>query len=94
MKFKEYLLESGQLKDLSFLITEGKTNANLLKIGKDIAARLRVHFNGWWKDMGKFVFTDMEQTGTTFTAKDFNEAQQKLIQKRKDFANTPKFSMA
>jgi len=89
MRFKEYLVESGTITDFSFLITEGKTNQKLLEIGKRIAVQLKLKFNGWWKELNKFVFTDMEITGTTITARTFEEAQKKLAEKRKQFAAHP-----
>jgi len=68
---KERFYERGWLK--VDLINEGKEN----EIGKDIAKKLKLIFNGYWKEMDKLTFTD-PVSQNTFTAKDFQEAESKI----------------
>ena len=79
---QEYLLESGALS-LSDIILENEDNDvhKHYDEGKAIADKLGLMYNGWWEDMGKFVFSDPE-TETTFVAIDDAEAIDKIKEKR------------
>jgi hypothetical protein len=52
--------------------------------GEQISKDLKVIYNGYWKDMESYMFTD-PITKSTFLAKDKNEAKHKLKQLRKSF---------
>lgn len=68
---KERFYEKGWLK--VDLINEG----NDINTGKDIAKKLKLIFNGYWEEMDKWTFTDAVSQNT-FTAKDFQEAEEKI----------------
>lgn len=62
----------------------------LLQKGYDIADKLGVSFKGWQEGVGslkgQFLFNDDDETGSSFTARDENEARKKLADRRNEFA--------
>lgn len=82
MKYQEYLFEHGMLypNEIGSLISEESTEE-----GEKIAKAIGVRFVGFWKDIGKYLFNDDDETGTSFLAKDIEEARRKLKEKRKEF---------
>lgn len=79
MRHLEYLLEHRILKPSDFVLTEENEDE-----GKGIAHVIGATLVGWWKDMGKFMFTDTE-TGSSFTAKNMEEAKKKVRKLRTAF---------
>jgi hypothetical protein len=77
MSYLTYLLERNMLNVKSLLLTEFDKN-----IGLQIANRLGVTLNGWWEEAKKFAFTDSAKTRSTFVARDYAEAKEKLEQMR------------
>ena len=80
------------MRHLDFLFNRGVITVKDIQLneennaeGRMIAKKLGIRFLGFWADMGKYIFSDDDGTGTSFTAKDFKEAKDKLIQKYKDF---------
>ena len=80
MNYKEYLFDHG-MSNPEVSIAEGTAAAE----GESIAKTLGVRFIGYWDEISKFLFNDDNETGTSFAAKDLDEARQKLKQKRKEF---------
>ena len=75
-----YLFEHGLITPDKLHLTE-QTNSE----GLAIAKALGVRFLGFWKELGAYIFNDDDGTGTSFTAKNMEEAKAKLKQKYKEF---------
>jgi hypothetical protein len=75
MSFVDFLLENHVLElDMIELRRDEK--------GEDIAGKLDVEFIGWQPGLNKYLFKDSKGTGSSFTAKDFEEAELKLNRNR------------
>jgi hypothetical protein len=80
MNHIEYLFEHGLIGADKRQLNEDNSE------GMRIAKALGVRFLGFWAELGKYIFNDDDDTGTSFVAKDIDEARKKLQQKRKEFA--------
>lgn len=78
MSFKKFLKEN--------FITEKEMTPELAVQGKAIAQQLNVIFDGWWKEIDNWQFTD-PQTKSTFLADSPIEAKEKLAAMRKAFGD-------
>jgi len=71
--YLEYLVEKGCI-DINKLPLNEINNAEGIRIAKAIGVRL----NGWWDELGKWLFTDDDVTKSSFSAKNIEEAIRKL----------------
>jgi hypothetical protein len=55
------------------------------KIGKDIAKKLGVRLVSWWPTLNTFLFNDDHDTNSSFTGKNFEDAEHKLKLMRDTF---------
>ena len=82
MNHLEYLYEQG------LIVPELTFNEESDSEGKAIAKKLGIRFVGYWKELEKYLFNDDDGTGTSFAARDEDEAETKLKQKYKEFGMT------
>jgi len=80
-KMDEYLFEKGAIKLSDLVLSEAVHSS----ICKKITNELDLMCNGYWKEAGKYVFTD-KITESTFLASNIKEAREKLEKMRKKFA--------
>jgi len=80
MKHLEYLFDRGLIEIGDLNLNEADNTE-----GQSIAKALGIRLVGYWEDAKSYLFNDDEETGTSFLAKDIDEARKKLKEKRKEF---------
>lgn len=78
--YLEYLVEKGYI-DINTLPLNEAHDAEGIRIAKALGVRL----NGWWTELGKWLFTDDNVTQSSFSAKSMKEAERKLKNLRTEF---------
>lgn len=85
MRFKTYYYKEfwkkGWVKRPNIISEAKKVDVS---VGREIAKKLKVKFNGWWPEANRWTFTD-PKTGSTFLGKDYDEAKKELSLTREGY---------